>query len=91
MPGVLVNVAAVLAGSLLGLLLRRGISPRVSGAVMQALGLCILYLGISGALKGQSPLVAIVAMVLGTALGTALNIEGAINRLGQGGRALCDP
>ena len=81
--GVLVNTATVIVGSTLGLLLRRGIPERVSHAVMLGLGLCTVYIGMDGALKGENVLIVIAAMVLGAIAGTLLDIDGAINRLGK--------
>lgn len=83
MLGVLVNTLAVIAGGSAGLVFRRGIPDKVSRAVMAAIGLCTLYLGVSGSLAGRNPLVVIIALVLGTAMGTMVNIDGAINRLGS--------
>ena len=81
MTGVLANVLTVIVGSLLGLLLKKGIPERVSKAVMVAIGLCTLYIGIDGAMQGENTIVLIVSMVLGTICGTLLNIDGGINRL----------
>lgn len=83
MIGVLINVATVIAGSLIGLLLKKGIPERVSKAVMIGLGLCVLYIGISGSLCGENILIVIAAMVLGSIIGTLLDIDGKINRLAQ--------
>jgi uncharacterized membrane protein YqgA involved in biofilm formation len=83
MIGVLVNTLAVITGSGVGLLFRRGIPEKISKAVMTAIGLCTLYLGISGALVGQNAIIVILALVLGTGLGTVLDIDGAIARLGN--------
>ena len=80
--GVLVNTGTVLAGSLLGLLFKKGIPEKVSRAVMIALGLFTLYIGIDGALGTQSPLIVVASLVLGAIVGTLLDIDGAINRLG---------
>ena len=80
--GVIVNTGTVLAGSLLGLLFKKGIPEKVSRAVMIALGLFTLYVGMDGALGSQSPLIVVAALVLGAIVGTLLNIDGAINRLG---------
>lgn len=80
--GVLVNTGTVIIGSLLGLLFRKGIPQRISSAVMIGLGLCTLYIGIDGALEGENVLIVIAAMVLGGIVGTLLDIDGAINRLG---------
>ncbi len=83
MLGVIVNTLAVIVGGSLGLLLKKGIPERVSAAVMAALGLCTIYIGIDGVLQGSNTIVLIVSMVLGTIVGTFLNIDGAINRLGK--------
>ncbi len=83
MIGVLVNTLAVIAGSSVGLMFRRGIPEKISKAVMTAIGLCTLYLGISGGLVGQNAIIVILALVLGAGLGTALDIDGAISRLGR--------
>lgn len=83
MLGVLANTGAVIVGSLLGLLFKKGIPERVSGAVMAAIGLCTVYIGIDGVLEGSNTIVLIVSMVIGTICGTLLNIDGGINRLGS--------
>lgn len=82
MLGVIVNVATVILGSLLGLLCKRGIPERIEKAVMTAIGLCTVYLGIDGALAGENVLVLILSMILGTAIGTLLDVDGGIARLG---------
>ena len=83
MIGVLVNTLTVLLGSAIGLLLKKGIPERVSGAVMVAIGLCTVYIGIDGAMSGNNTIVLIVSMVLGTIIGTFLDIDGKINKIGQ--------
>ncbi len=81
MLGVFVNVATVLLGSSIGLLLKKGIPERISKAVMTAIGLCTVYIGIDGALEGNNTIVLIISMVLGTIIGTAIDIDGKINAL----------
>lgn len=80
--GVLVNTATVLMGSALGLLLKKGISERVSKAVMIAIGLCTVYIGVDEAMEGSNAIVLIVSMVLGTIVGTLIDIDDKINRAG---------
>lgn len=82
MTGVLVNVATVLLGGGIGLLLKKGIPERVSQAVMTAIGLCTVYIGIDGALEGGNTIVLIVSMALGTVAGTLIDIDGKIEKLG---------
>ncbi len=81
MFGVIVNVITVLVGSCVGLLFKKGIPEKVSQATMIGLGACTLYIGISGSLCGENVLLLIGSVVLGAVVGTALNIDGAINRL----------
>ncbi len=82
MIGVFVNVAAVLLGSAVGLLFRKGIPERISKAVMLAIGLCTLYIGIDGTLEGSMTIVLILSMVFGTLIGTLIDIDDKINRVG---------
>ena len=81
--GVLVNTVTVIAGSLLGLLFKKGIPARVSNAVMIAMGMFTIYLGVDGALGGAHALIVIAALVLGAIVGTLLDLDGAISRLGK--------
>ena len=83
MIGVLVNVITVAIGSCIGMLFKKGIPERVSKAVMTGLGVCTLYIGISGSLCGDNVLILIASVVLGVIVGTLLDIDGAVNRLAQ--------
>ena len=74
MLGVLVNTVAVLIGSTIGLLFKKGIPQKYSDAVMTGIALCTVYIGISGALKGENTIVLIVSMAL---------LDSCLNRLGQ--------
>jgi uncharacterized membrane protein YqgA involved in biofilm formation len=82
MIGVLVNTATVLIGSLVGLLFKRAIPKKLTDAVMIGIGLCTIYIGISGALKGENTLILIGAIVLGAIIGTALDLDRRLNALG---------
>ena len=85
MTGAIVNALAIVAGGAVGLLFQRGIPERVSKTVMIGLGLCVLYIGISGAFACQSILIVIVAMTLGAGVmlaGAAVFVvEGALTLL----------
>lgn len=82
MFGVIINTLTVLIGSSLGLLMKKGIPERISKAVMVAIGLCTVYIGIDGALTGSNTIVLIVSMVLGTIVGSLLDIDRKINSIG---------
>ena len=83
MLAVLVNTIAVIVGSLFGLLFKKGIPEKLSKAVMIGIGLCTLYIGISGTLQSQNALIMILSVIFGAIVGTLLNIDGAITRLGD--------
>ena len=83
MLGTIVNCVAVIVGSLIGLVLKKGIPDRISSVIMQGLGLCVMYIGISGALEGQNVLIAILSIALGALIGELLDLDAGINRLGK--------
>lgn len=83
MPATLINAALILVGGILGLVFRDHISPRFSQLVTQALGLCVLVIGILSATGTQDILCVIVCMVAGSLLGEALRIEDRLDRAGE--------
>ena len=80
MFAVIVNTLAIVAGSLLGLLLRRGLPERLTGALMQGLGLCAVLIGVQGAIQESNVLIMIVSVVLGILIGEAVDADGSVNR-----------
>lgn len=81
--GVLVNTVTVIIGSLLGLFLKKQIPEKLTSSVMVAIGLCTVAIGIGGVIKGENQLVMIIALVLGTAIGTLIDIDGKLSSLGD--------
>ena len=85
--GVIVNSAAVIIGSLIGVLLKKGISKRISDAVMVGVGLCVIFIGVGGLIVENNveavSLAAIVSVVLGAVIGTLVDIDKALNKLGD--------
>lgn len=82
MIAVLVNAGAVVVGSLIGLLFKKGIPEKYTEGIMKGLALCIIFIGITGAMKGDNVLILILSIVLGGALGIKLDIDNRINGLG---------
>ena len=78
-----INAVLVLLGSAVGLLFKSKIKESWSKAIMLALGLCVLLIGVSGAVKTQNMLCVILSMVIGTVIGELLRIEDALDRLGE--------
>ena len=83
MLGTIVNVFAVLAGGTIGLLLKFGIPEKLEKSLMTALGLCTMFIGISGLSEGKNTLVLILSMVIGTLIGELLDLDKQINRPGE--------
>ncbi len=89
--GTIVNALAILAGSTVGLLFahaaRRGtggsgLGERLRTTLMNGVALCVLYIGVSGCLDGQSMLTAIISMVLGALVGETLDLDRRMQTLG---------
>ena len=89
MLGVLVNMVAVVLGSTIGLLCKKGIPQKVSTVLMSGVGLCVVYIGIDGALEGSNTVALVLAMALGAFLGAVLDIDGGLNRLGDKVTSVC--
>jgi uncharacterized membrane protein YqgA involved in biofilm formation len=81
--GTIVNSAAVVLGGTLGTFLKKGIPDRIRNAVMSAIGLFIVYLGVSGSLVGKNALVAVLSLAIGTVIGELIDIDKRINSLGD--------
>lgn len=81
--GVLVNTVTVIIGSGVGLLFKKAIPEKLTNAVMTAIGLCTIAIGVGGIIKGQNQLVMIISLVLGTIVGTLIDIDGRLSKLGD--------
>ena len=84
MLAVIVNTLTVIIGSAIGLLLKKGIPERITETLMKGIGLCTLYIGWSGTLKGENTLVLILSMALGTLIGEGLDLDDKLNRFATG-------
>lgn len=83
MIGVIVNTVAVLIGSGLGLLLKKGIPEKWTDLIMKGIGLCTIYIGMSSAFEGSQTLVLIVSIVLGAITGAALDLDRRLNSFAE--------
>ena len=85
MPGLgtLANSVAIIVGALLGVLCKRGLPEKWQETMMSSIALCILIIGVQMALKTQNIIIVIFSLVLGAIVGEILDIEAAMNRLGQ--------
>ena len=83
MLGVWANPIAIVLGGLLGCLLRGGIKEKLRQTINYGLAICVVIIGVSGALKTQNMLAMIVSVIAGSVIGELLRIEDGVNRLGE--------
>ncbi len=83
MLGVIVNTLTVLLGTVIGILFRKFLPQRLGDAVMKAVALCVLYIGIDGMLEGSNPIITILSMAAGAILGTLIDLDKWLNRFGE--------
>ena len=83
MSGVIVNTVTVIIGSITGLLFKKGIPKKITDAIMIGLGFCTVSIGISGLVNDVNTIILIISIVLGAAIGTALDIDSKINHIGD--------
>lgn len=74
------NAAMIIVGGATGLGLRRWIPERIIELPMQGMGLLVISLGISMAVKTQYLLVQVAAITIGSVIGEILDIEGLFER-----------
>ena len=83
MIGTLVNFAAIVLGSVLGVLLKKGISEKAQRVVMQGIGMCVLVIGIMGAIKTDQALLLVISVSVGGFIGTVIGIERRLEAWGE--------
>ncbi len=85
MFGIIVNTVAIIAGTIIGSITKKGIKEEYHSALFNAIGLCAACLGISTFVnnlpKSQYPVLFIIAMAIGTLIGTTLNLDGKFQNL----------
>lgn len=79
MIGTFVNTGAILAGSVIGGFLRKGIREEYQDALFQAMGLAAFMLGVNSVVRhmpdSRYPVLFIVSLALGSLLGLRLNLD----------------
>ena len=85
MIGTIVNTCTIIAGTLLGALLHRGVKEKYKEVLYKGLGLASLAIGLNATItnlpKSQYPVLFIVAMAVGGVIGTMLDIDGRFKRM----------
>lgn len=93
MLGTIVNAAAIVAGGVFGILLKKGVSAAYEDSLNKALGIAVFVLGLNGiigamftagadgSLRSSGELLLIVSLVLGALAGEGIGIDARLNRL----------
>lgn len=83
MRAVLVNAIGIIIGSAMGLLFGNTLNKKYQDIIMTVIGLCILYIGMDSAFQTDNMLILIISSIIGTIVGTWLNIDAKLNNLGN--------
>lgn len=83
MLGTIVNVIAILTGSLLGIIIKKGIKEEYKSTVMDGIGLAVVIIGIMGAIETNNIMLVIGSIVIGSLIGEAVDIENKLDKLGN--------
>lgn len=92
--GTILNVVAILVGGIIGLVFSRAISPRYQETLMQAIGVCVIFVGIGGAVEGMmtvtadrlqsgGTMVIVISYAVGSLVGEWINLEQRIEQFGS--------
>jgi hypothetical protein len=81
--GTAINVAAVLAGAGLGIMVGARLSEGTRETAMHAIGLVTVLVGVQSFLRFDNPLVPLVSVILGLVVGELLGIDDALKRFGD--------
>jgi uncharacterized membrane protein YqgA involved in biofilm formation len=93
--GTIVNALAIMVGAVTGMIIKSGLPKRVKDLIMQAIGLAVIIIGLSGTLQGifflddqgrlgsDHTMLMILSLVIGGILGELVNIENKLERIGD--------
>ena len=92
--GTLGNMATILIGATIGTILKKVLKKKYQETIMNALGLAVMFIGISGGLQGifrvdggilqtENIMLMIVSLALGAFLGELIDIEERLGRVGE--------
>ncbi len=82
LQGTVINIAAIIAGSLIGRWAGGYLSARMRQTLMVGLGLAVLLIGLKLAIQSQQVMVVIGSLILGGLIGEVLGIEKQLGNFG---------
>ncbi len=92
--GTLINVAGIVAGGLVGMVCGKRMKPRYQETLTKAIGVCVMFVGISGAmeemlavsgeeLSSGGTMMTVVSFALGSLLGEWIDLERRLEQFGE--------
>ena len=81
MLGTIVNVIAIILGSILGILIKSRLPERVNKIIFQVIGLFTITLGLTMAIKTNNFLIVAFSLIIGSVIGEIIDIENYLERL----------
>lgn len=85
MLGTIVNTGTILAGTVLGSVLKKGIKEQYQETMFNAMGFAAVALGINAVVKNMGdsryPVLFILSLAIGSLAGTMMDLNGKFNRL----------
>lgn len=92
--GTIINSAAIVVGGVSGLLFGKFMKERIQDTLLKACGVCVLFIGIAGAMEGMlkisgsslssgRSMLIVASIALGAVVGEILNIEHGFERFGE--------
>lgn len=92
--GTIINSAAIIVGGVFGHLFGKILNERIQDSLQKASGICVLFIGIAGAMEGMLKLsgsslsagrsmLIVASLALGALVGEFLNIEHGFERFGE--------
>ena len=77
MPGLgtIMNCVCIVVGSIMGVVLKRGLPQKWQETMMNGIALCIVIIGIQMAMKTNNIIITICSLVIGAIIGEVVDIE----------------
>jgi len=83
MTGTIINVAAIIVGSLIGIFFGARLSDKLKSTIIAGMGIFLVAMGMQMFLKTENSLIVLGAVLIGTLLGEWWRIEDGLHKLGE--------
>lgn len=80
MLGTIANTAGIIIGGLIGLLIKKQLPQKMSDGIIQAMALGVLFIGISGVVKGNNALIIILSVAISALIGVKFDFDAKLNK-----------